>query len=93
MAYEIRYGSSKLDHKQKPKQWKWIPAVILIIFVIGILTTDVEKTVLHWLLPGDPVVTVAALGHLQDNLQAGDPIGEAVTAFCREIIDGANLAQ
>lgn len=45
------------------------------------------------LLPGDPEITAAALDELRQDLYDGQPIQEALTAFCREIIDGAHLPE
>jgi hypothetical protein len=41
------------------------------------------------LLPGDPEITEAALGQLIGDIQNGERFSEAITTFCREIIDSA----
>jgi hypothetical protein len=40
------------------------------------------------LLPGDEQVTSAALEGMVSDLRSGEPIGEAVETFCREILAG-----
>lgn len=57
--------------------------------VILILASGYKDTLLRWLLPGDSAVTAAALGELAENVQEGVPAGEAITAFCREILNNA----
>ncbi|MBQ7340855.1 MAG: hypothetical protein IJW41_01635 [Oscillospiraceae bacterium] len=42
-----------------------------------------------WLLPGDPDKTQAALATLTEDIRAGESLGQAITAFCQEIVDNA----
>ena len=48
-----------------------------------------QNWVQEFLLPGDPAVTAAALENMVDNIKDGNSIAEAVTAFCREIVENA----
>lgn len=41
------------------------------------------------LLPGDPEVTGQALSSMVEDLRAGKPLSDSVTAFCREILEYA----
>ena len=41
------------------------------------------------LVPGDPDVTLHGLETLARELREGESFSDAVTAFCREVIDGA----
>ena len=45
----------------------------------------------YWqvLLPGDPKVTERALHELASDLREGESVSDAVTAFCREILENA----
>ncbi len=45
----------------------------------------------HLLIPGDPEVTTQAFETMIHSLCAGEEISEAVTAFCREILEHAQL--
>jgi hypothetical protein len=40
------------------------------------------------LLPGDEEITASALEGMVSDLRAGEPVREAVEAFCREILAG-----
>ena len=40
-------------------------------------------------LPGDPAITKQAFFSMTEQLRAGVAIGDAVAAFCQEVMDGA----
>lgn len=86
MAYRIEYGSGgavRQEVRKRRVHWWW---AALCIPAAAMLIPDVRRLVWHWLLPGDGAVTAQALGALVTDLRTGAPMGEAVTAFCREII-------
>ena len=94
MSYKVHYGTSRHDGRTREAAVrKWIPLILLIALLTGGFLLTRQGVSFDWLLPGDPGVTAAALENLRENLAAGEPLGEAVTAFCREIIDGAALAE
>ena len=88
MSYQINYDPSRrrkfytTKHKKKPG---WI----LIVAVVALSVTIFHKDLKHVLIPGDKQVTSAAFSDLTENLRAGESLKDAVTTFCREIIDGA----
>ncbi len=51
----------------------------------------------RWLFPGGiapletPASTKAAVAELMDGLKNGEPVGEALTVFCREIIQNGQV--
>ena len=83
MGYSIQYSpqtNRKFPVKTKKNSATWLlTGVAVLALLLG-----------GWrlLLPGDPETTRAALSHLVDDVRAGESVGDAVTAFCREIIDG-----
>lgn len=94
MGYQISYGPIKTKDsvKMRGKTVRAFALVICIIaLVIGLQVSGVGKTLWRWMLPGNPEVTSAALDTMAESLKQGDSVGEAVTAFCREIIENANL--
>ena len=92
MAYKIHYGASRHDRAEGRNPRKlWVPLVLLVAVLVGIYLVDVSGIRFDWLLPGDPDVTAAALEGLREGLAAGEPFVEAVTTFCREIVNGAAL--
>lgn len=94
MGYRIEYGSQgELRKPLKSKRsYSAIAATICVLaLVAGAIT--VKHTGLTWvqevLLPGDPAVTAAALENMVDNIKEGDSIADAVTTFCKEIVENA----
>lgn len=95
MGYRIDYsftGATRMPVKKR-EFWSGIAAAICICtLVLGAIV--VKNTAFPWvrdyLLPGDPVVTAAALENMADSLKAGEPLLDAVTAFCREIVENAS---
>lgn len=90
MGYKIRYdavgGPTGGDHKRK-----WTGTIALICVLACLLGALVVKNYgLPWvqevLLPGDPAVTAAALENLASDLRSGTSLWDAITAFCREIM-------
>lgn len=94
MGYRVEYKSFG-EEKKRPKPRKYKQAVMAAALVLALTGSalTVKATGLSWvqkyLLPGDPEVTAAALEQMVDDLRSGRGIGEAVTAFCREIIENA----
>ncbi len=90
MAYKIDYipvGRRQYATNRKIPNWVISSAIILSLFV-AFLALTVRYGSADWLLPGDPNVTKAALTELIEELKAGEQFGDAVTAFCREVIHG-----
>ena len=91
MGYAIQYttGTAKkypLKRKIRLHKKKTVLAVCGVIAVLAALMQI--SAVRRLLLPGDPVITERAIVKMVDELQAGEGLQEAVTAFCREVIQG-----
>ena len=84
MGYSIQY-SPQTNHKfpVKTKKKVSVPWLLTGAALLALLLGGWKL-----LLPGDPDTTRAALSQLAEDVRAGEPVGDAVTAFCREIIDG-----
>ena len=44
-----------------------------------------------FLIPGDPEVTKTAASVMVDEIKNGATVGNAITAFCKTILDGAEV--
>lgn len=88
MAYKIIYP---IVGKRNYPPRKPIPAWALPVAFVSamLLAITFYNGSANWLLPGDPAVTEAALREMIEDLSQGEAFGEAVTAFCKEIIVGA----
>ena len=94
MGYKVQYGVNRHERRNRRALLrKWVIAILLDVILVTAWVMDMRGTLYEALLPGDPVVTASALENLRQDLASGEPLGEAVTAFCREVIDGAALAE
>lgn len=88
MSYQINYDPSR-KRKFYTANNKRVPNWLLVATGVAIAACIFNKELKALLIPGDPQVTSAAFSALTDNIKEGDSLKDAVTAFCREVIDGA----
>lgn len=94
MAYKITYGPEDVfSHAGKQRNHGWLPAAALLLALAALALAALHGSLTEWLLPGDPVVTEAALQTLARQISAGAPVGDAVRAFCLEILENAGIPQ
>lgn len=90
MAYRIAYENIGPKKQKRSNRVKVLSSIIVIC---GVLAVVLHSLQLPWvqklLLPGDSAVTAAALEGLAENLSQGKPLGDAITVFCRRVINGA----
>jgi hypothetical protein len=94
MAYNIRYvsfGEEKKQPKDTQLRNKITASLLVLVLLIGAMTIKHGglRWVTEYLLPGDPAVTAAALEGMVLDLREGENLYDAVTAFCREIMEHA----
>ena len=82
MAYRIDYPG-----RRKKRRFPYWIFLIIAFAVLAVPKDDLE----YWLLPGDPEVTAQALSELVKTLRQGTNAGQAVAAFCGNILRGAGL--
>ena len=96
MAYKISYGSARDVSNPKSRFRLWLSAVAAIVFGLAILVRLVfpeeTKLVTEALFPLTSASSREALEVFSQNINAGESFGDAVTAFCREIIYDANIS-
>ena len=93
MAYSITYGSDRdLKRYQRKDRFGLIAFAFVAALIAGIriFLPDVFETVINILNPLDDR-GVSAFHTMVDNVQQGTPVGEAVDAFCRSIIENADI--
>ena len=91
MSYRIVYGPKPAKPQEKrSSHLRILTAVFLLLFAVGVrmVWPEGREVLRNWLLPGSPGVTEAALGEMVEDLRAGEPVGESLTAFCRQVIHG-----
>jgi len=94
MGYKIAYSPEDNRkypmHKLHPFPRKWIvPTVAATALIIAALSNS--DAIGKLLLPGDPDVTQAAITTMVEDVKTGTSLPDAITAFCREIIQNAGL--
>lgn len=82
---EYRYPPIKVK-KQKGsfKGWRFLLTVVILLWLLLSGVPD-------FLIPGNPQVTRTAASEMLSLMKAGIPAHDAITAFCKQIIDGANF--
>ena len=89
MGYKIVYAEEPKKHKLRGK--KWIASIAVLLGLIAVKWFGWDEQIRQWLLPGDPEVTAMALENMAKLLSDGTSAEQAWTAFCREIIAGAQI--
>ena len=79
MTYRIEYSRKK----------KGFPVWVILPVVGGLVL--LRQKLGRFLLPGDPEVTGRALETLLAQLRQGSAAGEAVSAFCKAVVQGAGI--
>lgn len=96
MGYYIQYDTNivktEIQTRATGKKIKltWI-VMLLVTTILGYTAYSYKDALQNFILPGDAKITAAALGAFADDLRKGESIGDAVTAFCLEIIENANI--
>lgn len=91
MGYVIEYSPQDkrkypiTGNKRKGKRYvRWF--LILVVLVCSLIP-GIRTRAVNLLIPGDDEVTKAAFQIMTEQLRAGEPVNDAVTAFCQEILD------
>ena len=92
MAYRIEYdpeGIKRSKVKQVGKGSALTTILLTIVLVVGAVGIKVSALpwIEHYLIPADPAVTAAALEELAADLREGEPIADAVSTFCQQILE------
>lgn len=93
MAYIVRYGGQvPVTHRKKNRvRGKWLAAVGILATAaaVEIFWPEGVEAFRSLLIPGQDAVTMGAFLDLVSGLQEGEGFSECMTAFCREVIYGA----
>ena len=92
-AVEYHFGVTAIkpivDHSKSRRSIPVRILCLLLILTIFLSAFLICRT--DFLVPGDKEVTKAAFRSLLQTVEDGTDIQSAVTAFCKEVIDGAKL--
>ena len=92
MGYRIIYDKGTI-HKETVRarrfRWKrWGIGFAGVALAAALMVPQGRLWLRDLLLPGDEEITASALEGMVSDLRAGEPVREAVEAFCREILAG-----
>ena len=96
MGYNIQYGTTSIStrikrargtKKMRKLEYLIIGCALLLTILLG------RFGLLDFLIPGDKNVTKAAFSDMIQDVQRGESVKSAVTAFCNEILNSANYGQ
>ena len=93
MAYKIQYSPDTASRYpqaavKKPVRIRhWMTAIVAIAAALWIHFYGVPD----FLIPGDPEITNAAATAMMGEIKNGAALGDAVTSFCKMILDGAKV--
>ena len=95
MAYMIRYGTPKDLARYERKNTYRMGACLFAFAValaagIRVFLPEVFDAAVNAVIPWDDR-TVQAFSGMVEQVQSGQPVGEAVESFCRSIIENAYL--
>lgn len=93
MAYKIQYTPQDA-HRYPPisqKRKRTSRTIWLLVLIAGIALCFSYYGIPDILVPGDAEVTKSAAREMISLLKAGTPVKDAVTAFCKQIIDAATV--
>ena len=94
MGYQIRYDAGKAvktglkERKRSAVGMVAAGLVALCLFVRLFWPAGMDK-LRRMVFPGDPEVTGRAAEQMVSQIHEGVPVGDAVQAFCREILNEA----
>ena len=97
MSYSIHYDSDNPNFRpQKKPVFGIIGAILVIMVCAAAIGWAIPQQVMQFkeaLLPWTRAEVKAAFSNLQDDLQQGQPLADAVTAFCQEMIHDSAQAK
>lgn len=89
MGYTIRYGPHRLKKRKRPALTLAVLALLAALAIHVVWPESIAKT---WELLF-PTISQSqdAFQEMVAQIRGGEPLGDAVTAFCQEVIDRAEL--
>ena len=86
MGYVIEYPGNSWKNRKRDRHWVPVFAVLCALALVGLIRKDSRYYIQRLLFPGDAAVALAELERLAVNLQSGTPLGQALEAFCTDVV-------
>ena len=95
MAYDICYGAEVFRYEipeRKDANHRTFAGLMLILVSVAVTLIAIRlEAVQNFLIPGDKAVTKVAFTNMITDIRDGEPVADAVVAFCSEIIDHGKM--
>ena len=96
MSYKISYGESTKKIKNGLKFGRRLPTLAGIVLLLAIMARffypEETNQLTEALFPLTSDSSQQALEVFAENIKAGESFGDAVTAFCQEILNDADIS-
>lgn len=86
MGYVIEYPGNSWKNRKRGRLWVLVCVVLCALALVGLIRKDSRYYIQRLLFPGNAAVALAELEHLALNLQSGMPLGQALEAFCADVV-------
>lgn len=86
MGYVIEYPENSWKNRKRCRLWVLVCTVLCALALVGLIRKDSRYYIQRLLFPGDAAVALAELERLAVNLQSGTPLGQALEAFCADVV-------
>ena len=98
MGYQIQYGQTIVktfvsERKKFRISRKGTGVLIIVLVILLVIALGSREAVQDFLIPGNSQVTRAAVSKMVSDLKEGEPLSACFEAFCREIVDAANIPE
>ena len=97
MSYTIRYGPDLTKkYRKRPVRFGGIGIVMILsacLLLASWCLPQQAKQFKEALFPWTRAEVVAAFSELRESILEGEPCGDAVTAFCRDVIHGSTVSE
>lgn len=86
MGYVIEYPENSWKNRKRGSLWVLVCTVLCVLALVGLIRKDSRYYIQRLLFPGNAAVALAELERLAVNLQSGTPLGQALEAFCADVV-------
>ena len=76
-----------LEKKRGQTAYRWITAAVILL-ALSLLS---KAGFFDFLIPGDKAVTKQAFATMVQEVEEGEGVKSAITAFCQGVLDGAQI--
>jgi len=97
LGYVIAYDMKEKKYeirRNRSCRFSFLLTAAFCLFVVGTLYfwPEGREILISMVIPGEDSVTIAAFRNMTGNLRAGAAVGDAIAAFCADVIQAGHAA-